>query len=223
MSTSSLPCRPGTRRGATALVALAVAGTTLLGAPAAVAAPGDNGDVKIHDSATPDDDQRNDPKVCRFYLAGFNFDGAQDITWSIETQPHVDGGATLAGGLVIPASGDGRTEGLYSLPNGQYKLIWNFEGENGAGKQKVFKVDCPPGGPTSSPSSTPTTTPSVPGGGPGGPGGGPGGPHGGPHAGGGGLARIQDFSPVLGAAAAGVVMAGGVVYLRLRRRPDGAA
>ncbi|WP_369257158.1 hypothetical protein [Streptomyces sp. R35] len=219
MSTSSLPCRPGTRRRASALVALAVAGTTLLGAPAAVAAPGDNGDVKVHDSNTPDNDQRNDPKVCQFYLDGFNFDGAQKITWSIETQPHVDGGATLAGGLTIPASGDGRTKGLFSLPDGQYKLTWNFDGENGAGKQKVFKVDCAPASPT--PTPTPTSTP--PGGGPGGPGGGPGGPNGGPHAGGGGLAHIQDFSPVVGAAAAGLVMAGGVVYLRLRRRPDGAA
>ncbi|WP_330303463.1 MULTISPECIES: hypothetical protein [unclassified Streptomyces] len=215
MSTSSLPCRPGTRRRASALVALAVAGTAMLGAPAAFAAPGDNGDVKVHDSHTAVNDQRDDPKVCQFYLDGFDFDGAQKITWSIETQPHVDGGATLAGGLTIPASGDGRTAGLFSLPKGQYKLTWNFEGESGAGKQKVFRVDCRPGGPTS--------TPTPPKGGPGGPGGGPGGPHGGPHAGGGGLAHIQDFSPVVGAAAAGLVMAGGVVYLRLRRRPDGAA
>lgn len=71
----------------------------------------------------------------------------------------MDGGATLAGGLTISASGDGRTEGLFSLPDGQYKLTWNFEGENGAGKQKVFKVDCAPASPTPTPTLTPTPTP----------------------------------------------------------------
>jgi hypothetical protein len=208
MPTSSLSRRPGTRQGASVLAALAVTGTALFAAPAAVAAPGDNGDVKVHDSGTTVDNQRDDPTVCQFYLDGFDFDRAQDVSWSIETQPHVAGGATLAGGLIIPESGHGRTEGLFLLPKGQYKLTWNFEGESGAGKQKVFRVDC------TTPTPTPTQTP---------PGGGPGGPNGGPPAGGGGLARTQDFSPVAGAAAAGLVVAGGVVYLRLRRRPDGTA
>lgn len=89
-------------------MALAVAGTTLLGAPA-VAAPGDNGDVKVHDENTAVDDQRDDPKVCVFYLDGFNFDGAQQITWSIVTQPPVADGATLSGNLIVPASGHGWT------------------------------------------------------------------------------------------------------------------
>ncbi|WP_281262790.1 hypothetical protein [Streptomyces cahuitamycinicus] len=40
----------------------------------AAPAPGDNGDVKIHASTTASDNQRNDPKVCDFYLAVFNFD-----------------------------------------------------------------------------------------------------------------------------------------------------
>jgi hypothetical protein len=221
MSTSSLSYRSVPRRGAGALAALAVAGTVLLGAPAAVAAPGDNGDVKIHDANTAVDNQRDDPKVCRFYLDGFNFDPGQRITWFIVTQPQVAGGANLSGSLDLP-TGQGRTPlPNLTLPDGQYKLTWRFAGENGAGKSKVFKVDCPSGGP--SPSASPSVTPTGPGGGSGGPQGGPGGPNGGPPAGGGGLAHPQNFSPVAGAAAAGLVVAGGVVFLRLRRRPDGAA
>ncbi|MEU2265990.1 hypothetical protein ABZ568_05990 [Streptomyces olindensis] len=44
---------------------------------------GDNGDVKIHASATRADDQRNDPKVCDFYLAAFNFDPGEKVNWTI--------------------------------------------------------------------------------------------------------------------------------------------
>ncbi|MER5384879.1 hypothetical protein ABT040_32210 [Streptomyces sp. NPDC002688] len=215
MSTSPLSRRSGPRRGAGALVTLAVAGTALLGAPAAVAAPGD-GDVKVHDSGTGVDNPREDPKVCHFYLDGFDFDPGQQVTWFIVTQPLVEGGANLRGSLDLP-TGHGRTPEL-TLPDGQYKLTWRFVGENGAGKSQVFRVDCPVGVPTSSPTASPTG----PGGGPGGPGGGPGGPNGGPPAGGGGMAP-QDFAPVAGAAAAGLVVAGGVVFMRLRRRPDGAA
>ncbi|MGW3819459.1 hypothetical protein [Streptomyces sp. NPDC005046] len=224
MSTSPLSRRSGPRRGAGALVTLAVAGTALLGAPAAVAAPGDNGDVKVHDSGTGFDDPREDPKVCHFYLDGFNFDPGQQVTWFIVTQPLAADGANLRGSLDLP-SGHGRTPEL-TLPDGQYKLTWRFVGQNGAGKSKVFKVECPVGIPTSTPTPTLTSTPTGPGGstgGPGGPNGGPGGPNGGPPAGGGGVAHPQDFSPVAGAAAVGLVVAGGVVFLRLRRRPDGAA
>ncbi|MFI0966862.1 hypothetical protein ACH4S8_36590 [Streptomyces sp. NPDC021080] len=252
MSTSS---HTVPRRGAGALAALAVAGAALLGAPAAVAAPGDNGDVKVHDANTPFDNERDDPKVCQFYLDGFDFDGGQQVSWSIATQPPTAGGPLLQGRLFTSATGRGRTGNL-TLPDGQYKLTWNFQGENGAGKSKVFKVDCPvsapspspsrqvgPGAPGGSPSPSLRSGPGGPegspgpsrqGGGPGGQQGGPGGqqgglggqrsgPNGGPAAGGGGLARAQDFSPVAGAAAVGLVVAGGVVFLRLRRRGNGAA
>ncbi|MET7987847.1 MULTISPECIES: hypothetical protein [unclassified Streptomyces] len=254
MSTSS---HTVPRRGAGALAALAVAGTALLGAPAAVAAPGDNGDVKVHDANTPFANTRDDPKVCRFYLDGFNFDAGQQITWSIATQPPTTRTPVLAGTLSTSDTGRAGTR-IFTLPDGQYKLTWNFQGVNGAAKSKVFKVDCPVGAPTPSPTRTggPSGTPSrqsgpgggpgpsrsgAPGGGPGGqqagqggqqggpggqqggPGGQRGGPNGGPPAGGGGLAHEQNFSPVAGAAAAGLVVAGGVVFLRLRRRSNGAA
>ncbi|WP_405766332.1 hypothetical protein [Streptomyces sp. NBC_01538] len=217
MTTSLRPRRAGARTAV--LAALTLAGTTLVTAPA-VAAPGDNGDVKIHKVGTPFTDQRNEPKVCNFYLAAFNFDDLpdnQDIEWSIETQPLETNGATLADTIQLEGDGTGHTMPL-SLPDGQYKLTWKIVGGQGAGKHKVFQVDCPTG--------TPTGTPTPPGG-PGGPGGGPGGPHGGPHggvpAGGGGVARAEAFSPVAGAAAVGLIVVGGVVYLRTRRRADGAA
>ncbi|WP_329548586.1 hypothetical protein OG548_35945 [Streptomyces sp. NBC_01356] len=209
MPTSSLP---GRRRSAATLAALTVVGSALAGAPAAFAAPGDNGTVKVHVVGTAVEARLNQPKVCLFYLDAFNFDVAEGITWTLVTQPAVTGGATLGGKITLD-TGAGRTANL-TLPDGQYKLTWKIDGGNGAGKHKVFKVNCPdrPGG-----------GPGGPGGGPGGPGGGPGGPHGGPPAGGGGLAHTQDFAPVAGAAAVGLVVAGGAVYLRLRRRPDGAA
>ncbi|MFI6406430.1 hypothetical protein [Streptomyces sp. NPDC050548] len=204
MPTSFLP------RRAAAWTVLAAAAIVVSGAPAAVAA-GDNGDVKIHEVGTLFDDQSNDPKVCDFYIDAFNFDTVQEVTWSIETQPSVLGGATRTGSITL-TGGTGHTMPVATLPNGQYKLTWNFVGENGKAKQKVFKVNCPtppPGG--------------GPGGGTGGPGGGPGGPNGGPPAGGGGLAREAALTPLAGAAAVGLTAVGGVVWFRLRRRPHGAS
>jgi len=144
----------------------------------ATTAPGDNGTVKVHDSTTPVTDHQNDPQdVCQFYLDGFNFDGAQSVTWYIDSWPPT-GNKTevLNGTLTMGANGDGNTTD-YSLPNGHYKLYWNFVPENGAAKQKVFWVNCPaptpsqttttPGTPTSpAPTctceSTPPTTPPAP-------------------------------------------------------------
>jgi len=211
MPTSFLP------RRAAAWTVLAAAATVAFGAPVAVAAPGDNGDVKIHEVGTPFTDQRNEPKVCDFYLAAFNFDTVQQVTWSIETQPSIPGGATRSGSITL-ATGTGHTMPVAQLPNGMYKLTWNFAGENGAGKHKVFQVDCPsppPGGTSGGIGGT--------GGGTGGTGGGTGGPNGGPPAGGGGLARDAALSPLAGAAAVGLTAVGGVVWFRLRRRPHGAS
>ncbi len=152
MPTSLRPRRNGART--VVLAALTLAGTTLVGAPA-VAAPGDNGDVKIHKVGTPFNDQRNEPKVCDFYLAAFNFDDlpdGQDIEWSIETQPLEANGATLGDTLDLEPDGTGHTLPL-ALPDGQYKLTWNIVGGQGAGKHKVFQVDCPIGEPEPVPDS----------------------------------------------------------------------
>lgn len=202
MPASPLSRSVGARTGAAALTAIALAGTALLGAPAAFAAPGDNGDVKIHAETTSPTDQRNEPKVCKFYLAAFNFDVAQGITWVIEPQPAASASATLNGALTL-SSGTGYTDTL-ALPDGQYKLTWKIVGGTGAGKHKVFKVDCK--------SAVPSTPPKSPG------------PHGGVPAGGGGLADAPTVSTVAAAGAVGLVGVSGFVYYRtLRRRPDGAA
>ncbi|MFI7501191.1 LPXTG cell wall anchor domain-containing protein [Streptomyces sp. NPDC049687] len=124
-------------------------------APAAHATNGDNGDVKTHNSSTGEFDQRDEPKVCSFYLDAFNFDGVQKVVWHIEAwaDNDVERGETVeTGSLALDANGHGRTQDM-SLPDGQYKLFWKFDGENGAAKHKVFKVDCEEeGGGGSSPS-----------------------------------------------------------------------
>ncbi|MGW6919458.1 hypothetical protein ACWGB8_37435 [Kitasatospora sp. NPDC054939] len=141
------------------LLAGATAAVLALGTPSvAFAAPGDNGDVKVHDSATAPDSQNNDPKVCQFHLAAFNFDTIELVTWTIEQQPPT-GNATVLGGAIVLATGTGAT-GTYALPDGHYKLLWTFAGQNGEAKQKVFTVECAPSTPTATP--TATSSPSFP-------------------------------------------------------------
>jgi hypothetical protein len=182
-------------------VTLTVAATALTGTPAALAAPGDNGDVKIHAVGTPFTDLRNDQRVCSFYLDAFNFDVAPGITWDISTEPARVGGATLSGAVTL-AIGVGHTLPL-TLPDGQYKVVWRVIGDNGAGKQKVFTVDC---------AGTPISSGSH------------GHPHGGVPAGGGGLAETPGIPQAGAVAGVGLVSVAGVMYIRrLRRRPDGAA
>ncbi|MCX4903079.1 hypothetical protein [Streptomyces sp. NBC_00878] len=193
------------RTGAVGLTALALAGTALLGAPAALAAPGDNGDVRIHADTTAATDQRDNPKVCQFYLAAFDFDRGRGVTWIIEPEPANRGSATLTGTLALP-TGTGRTSGLLALPDGQYKLTWQITDTNGTGN-KVFEVDCKKTSPAGGPEGVA-----------------PGGPDGGVPAGGGGLTESPSVSAVSAAAAVGLVGVSGFVYVRmLRRRPDGRA
>jgi hypothetical protein len=131
-----------------------------LGAPgAALAAPGDNGDVKIHNSGTPVDDPRDEPQVCEFYLDAFDFDGLQSVDWEIDQQPPTGTGQVRTGSITLDADGNGHTADM-TLPDGHYKLVWTWEGENGAGKSKVFTVECPSPSPSTSP-STGTATPSA--------------------------------------------------------------
>lgn len=103
MPTSSRPRRVAT------LTALAAGGAVLLGAPSAVAAPGDNGDVKVHMAGTAVPARANQPKVCKFYLDAFNFDVAQGINWTIAPQSAqagttatLSGSVTLANGMASP-------------------------------------------------------------------------------------------------------------------------
>ncbi|MER7667610.1 hypothetical protein ABTY61_03980 [Kitasatospora sp. NPDC096128] len=136
------------------------AALTLGGAPVALAAPGDNGDVKIHESTTPVGDQSDQPKVCLFYLDAFNFDTVQQVNWTIEQQPPTGTAQVLAGSITL-IGGTGHTGDL-TLPDGHYKLEWTFVGENGTAKQKVFDVSCATSSPSASPSasSSPSGSPS---------------------------------------------------------------
>ncbi|MFF4760536.1 LPXTG cell wall anchor domain-containing protein [Streptomyces sp. NPDC001292] len=117
----------------------------LLLAPAAHAtAPGDNGTVKIHDARTGEELRRNEPHVCTFYLDAFGFDAVQQADWHIEAwapTAATKGETVKSGAITLDAEGHGRTADL-SLPDGHYKLFWNFDGENGAAKHKVFWTDC---------------------------------------------------------------------------------
>ncbi|MFF7245184.1 hypothetical protein ACFZBU_14930 [Embleya sp. NPDC008237] len=195
------PCHsPSTRTRRLTVAAIALGAATLAGTGAAHAlpmAPGDNGDVKVHMSTTSPTDQRNEPKVCLFNLAAFNFDTLQSVTYTIAPQPANSAGSVL-GGTITLADGTGHTPNL-SLPNGQYKLVWTFEGEQGAGKQKVFRVDCPAG----------TTT-------------GGGRPAGSVNAGGGGGSSQVDAGEVAaGVLVAGAALGGFGLYLARRRRATG--
>ena len=121
---------------------------------------GDNGDVKIHNSTTAVMDHRNEPHVCVFYLDAFDFDSGQSVSWQIKSWPPTGSRSVVASGaLVMDNAGNGHT-GDMSLPNGHYKLFWNFAGENGFAKQKVFWVKCP--APPPSHEHKEKKTPSVP-------------------------------------------------------------
>jgi hypothetical protein len=121
---------------------------------------GDNGDVKIHNSTTAVTDHRNEPHVCIFYLDAFGFDSGQSVSWQIKSWPPTGSRSVVSSGaLVLDSDGNGHT-GDMSLQNGHYKLFWNFVGENGFAKQKVFWVTCP--APAPSHGHKGKKTPSVP-------------------------------------------------------------
>jgi LPXTG-motif cell wall-anchored protein len=207
-------------------------------APAAHAAPpGDNGDVKIHKSTTDEHDERNQPHVCSFYLDAFHFDGGQQVDWHIEVWAPTGGtkGTTVkSGALSLDADGHGRTPDM-TLPDGHYKLFWNFDGEKGSAKHKVFWTDCQGAGggagtpssgssagssPTPSSSASPTSSASPSSSAPASSSSSSPAPSSAPSAqgGGGGLAETGNGVPVgaLSAVAAALVGAGG--YLVVRRR-----
>jgi hypothetical protein len=137
------------------------ASPTARGGKSLAAGKGDNGTVKIHRSTTAVTDPRNEPHVCIFYLDAFGFDAGQSVSWQIKSWPPTgDRTVVSSGTLALDGNGGGFT-GDMTLPNGHYKLYWNFTGEHGFAKQKVFWVAC--GAPTPSPSPTsPTPSPTSP-------------------------------------------------------------
>ncbi|MEV4429895.1 hypothetical protein ACN9M0_07025 [Streptomyces sp. R-07] len=213
-----------------ALATMALSAVTLGGAPAAFAAPGDNGDIKVHRQGTPDTDEANQPQVgCIFRFAAFNFDGLQSLQWNIYAQPGQPGNQDPSlknGSIAVDANGNGHTDDLTGLPSGMYKVEWTWAGQNGAAKSKVFTVTCVPGGNGGNGNGGNGNG----GNGNGGNGGGHGHgrpPHGPVGAGGGGSAQIaaEDSSAfgVGAAVAAGLAGTAGLVLIRRSRRRDNGA
>ncbi|MFG3190368.1 hypothetical protein [Streptomyces omiyaensis] len=119
-----------------ALTGLALAG----GLPAAYAAPGDRGDVKIHEAGAAFDDPRSASEVCGFYLVASGFGQGQRVRWEVAAQPGRAGAPGLSESLTL-ADGDGRTRPL-ALPDGTYRLTWTLEGASGTSRSRTFQVDC---------------------------------------------------------------------------------
>ncbi|PGH52147.1 LPXTG cell wall anchor domain-containing protein [Streptomyces sp. Ru87] len=209
----------------------AAAAVSLLLAPAAYATPpGDNGTVKIHDAGTGEELRKNEPHVCVFYLDAFGFDGGQQVDWKIVEMPPTGTKGTEAesGALTLDGEGHGRSDDL-SLPDGHYKLVWNFDGEHGKAKHKVFWSECedsgeepggePGGEPSGEPSREPTAEPSEQ---PSGESSGEPAPSGTGNApapdGGGDLAETGASIGIPAAAAGLLIAAGGALVLRRRTR-----
>jgi hypothetical protein len=123
--------------------------------------PGNNGTVKIHEGAGENDpgEVRNEPHVCTFHLHFYFSDPEQAGTWEIqEWSPGDKGTVVLSGTYDTQGDGEDRQpeEGVYTLPNGHYKLFWDGDLDTQKhDKMKVFWVDCPE---TTTTSSTTTGT-----------------------------------------------------------------
>ncbi|MFH8626116.1 hypothetical protein ACH4A8_30255 [Streptomyces vietnamensis] len=225
-----------------ALATLALGAVTVAGAPAALAAPGDNGDVKVHQApipndpntpGTPDTSEANNPQVrCLFRFSAFHFDGLQSIQWDIYAQPGQPGNQDPSlrhGSIAVDNTGYGHTEDITGLPSGMYKVQWTWANMNGAPKSKVFRFDsnCPPNNGSGGNGNGGNGNG---GNGNGGNGGGHGHgrpPHGPVGAGGGGSAQLaaEDSSTfgVGAAVAAGLAGTTGLVLIRRSRRRDNGA
>jgi hypothetical protein len=132
-------------------------------APSAFAndTPGNNGTVKIHEGAGENDpgEVRNEPHVCTFHLHFYFADPEQAGTWEIqEWAPTGEKGTVVLSGTYDTA-GDGEDrqpeEGVYTLPDGHYKLFWDGDLDTGKhDKMKVFWVDCAPANESAPPSGS---------------------------------------------------------------------
>jgi hypothetical protein len=145
---------------------LVVAGLALIAAANVTMAKqpsGNDGTVKIHDTATDTEPSiRNEPHVSTFHLHFFFADPTQSGWWEIRAWAPGDKGArVLSGTYDTSADGSDRepTDGAYALPSGHYKLFW--EGRNAQNvKHKTFWVayvgPAPTGGAQPTGSAAPT-------------------------------------------------------------------
>lgn len=120
------------------------AAVSLLLAPAAYATPqGDNGTVRILDTASGEVIHPDGPEVCTFSLDADGFDGTQRISWQIaeRTESGTRGTVAETGTVTLDGRGRGDTGGL-SLADGRYELIWNLGGGQDPAHSALFTVDC---------------------------------------------------------------------------------
>ncbi|MBA3744292.1 hypothetical protein [Sporichthya sp.] len=141
--------------GLASVAALLVLPIALPGTAAAADAPGNNGTLKVHEPGTPFERNASESQqpICAFYLAGFNFDSNQVISYSFTVQggansgdPEGTPGSFTAGPDNGRPRGDGRTPVLektdHTLPDGRYKVtVTTTDGS----KSKVFEINCPGG------------------------------------------------------------------------------
>ncbi|MFD3440670.1 hypothetical protein ACFWU3_24545 [Streptomyces sp. NPDC058685] len=127
----------GVRAGTTVAATVAIAGVTLIGAPAAHALPGDSGDLSVSSAGWHSRGQ-DGVEVCAFNLVATNFESYPSVPWTITAQPPTTPpGDTLASTLPL-VNGAARSD-RYLLPEGTYQLVWTVP----AGpKQRSFKVEC---------------------------------------------------------------------------------
>ncbi|MGW6418984.1 hypothetical protein [Streptomyces sp. NPDC055055] len=137
MSLSSPLRLAGIRAGVTAAAAAALAGVTLIGAPAAYAVPGDSGDLNVRSAGWHSRGQ-DGVEVCAFTLVASNFESFPAVPWTITEQPPtVPPGDTLVSTLPL-VNGAARSE-RYLLPEGTYQLVWTVPS---GPKNRTFKIDC---------------------------------------------------------------------------------
>ncbi|MFD9499256.1 hypothetical protein [Streptomyces sp. NPDC060035] len=139
MPTSASLRSRGARTGTAVAAAVAAAGLTLAGAPAAHAIGGEL-DVQPVERPSHSPSPTTSPdglEVCAFKVVASNFGELPAVVWTITTQPSViPPGLTLTGTVAL-AQGIGEAPG-FQLPEGIYVLTWNAPGP----KSKTFKVDC---------------------------------------------------------------------------------
>ena len=134
--------------GWAAVVGLLVAAFAAPGTATSNDTAGNNGTVKIHEGGTETEPgPQNEPHVCTFHLHFFFADPVQAGTWEIqEWSPGDKGTVVLTGTYDTAGDGEDRDPdepGVYSLPDGHYKLFWDGDLDTEKhDKHKVFWVDC---------------------------------------------------------------------------------
>jgi len=89
-----------------------------------------------------------------------NFDAAEPVTLHIEGQGGPNSGTGTFDAAVVADSNGEFVTGVISLSEGLYKLDADGAESPGAGKHKVFTVECPPTTPTTTTTTT-TTRPVI--------------------------------------------------------------